>query len=75
MPRKIRDLKSDLRQAGFREQRDRGKGSHTRWYHPATPEISVTLPGHDGDDAKPYLENQVRKSILRVQRDAERDAE
>ncbi len=66
MPRKIRQLKSDLRKAGFIEQKDRGKGSHSRWYHSANPEITVTLAGHDGDDARSYQEGDVRKAIMRV---------
>lgn len=71
MPRKIRQLRSDLRRAGFVEQRERGKGSHARWYHPAAPEITVTLAGHDGDDAKAYQENQVRKAIARIHQTTE----
>jgi predicted RNA binding protein YcfA (HicA-like mRNA interferase family) len=66
MPRKIRQLKSDLRKAGFIEQRDRGKGSHVRWYHPSAPEIIVNLAGQDGEDAKAYQELDVRKAISRV---------
>jgi hypothetical protein len=71
MPRKIRQLKSDLRRAGFVEQGDRGKGSHTRWYHMLAPEVIVTLSGHDGDDAKPYQERDVRLAIAAVQHDTE----
>lgn len=56
MPRKIRQLKSDQRRAGFYERTDLGKGSHTRWFHTAAPEITVTLSGADGDDAQHYQE-------------------
>ena len=50
MPRKIRELKADLRRAGFQESS--GKGSHTRWEHPLLPDRH-TVSGRDGDDAKP----------------------
>ena len=63
MPRKIRQLKSDLRRAGFYVRTDLGKGSHTRWFHPAAPEVTVTLSGADGDDAHHYQETAVRRAI------------
>ena len=62
MPRKLRQLRSDLRRAGL-ELTDRGKGSHEVWEHPDVPDASVTLSGHDGDDAKPYQERDVRRAI------------
>ena len=68
MPRKIRELKADLRRAGFVSEP--GKGSHTGWRHPLLPD-KVTLSGSDGDDAKPYQEKQLR-AILEKLRDAER---
>jgi predicted RNA binding protein YcfA (HicA-like mRNA interferase family) len=67
MPRKKRQLKADLRKAGFRERADRAKGSHSYWYHPDFPEITVVIAGHDGGDAKPYDEQNVRKAIAEVQ--------
>jgi predicted RNA binding protein YcfA (HicA-like mRNA interferase family) len=60
MPKKIRDLKRMLRKAGFTDRP--GRGSHTVWYHPKLKE-NVTVAGHDGDDAKPYLEKQVKEAI------------
>jgi len=33
-PRKIRELKQDLKQAGFVNVPKRGKGSHSYWEHP-----------------------------------------
>ena len=57
MPRKIRELKADLRRGGFTWRP--GKGSHTVWTHPSLAD-EVTLSGNDGDDAKPYQEKQVR---------------
>ncbi|HEY9800331.1 MAG TPA: type II toxin-antitoxin system HicA family toxin [Leptolyngbyaceae cyanobacterium] len=53
MPKKIRQLKSSLLQAGFSYRP--GKGSHTNWYHPLLPG-RVTLSGKDGDDAKRLFE-------------------
>ena len=65
MPRKIRQLKSMLRKAGF--TRRPGKGSHTNWSHPRLPGQAVTVSGNDGDDAKPYQEKQVREAIKAVE--------
>ena len=71
MPRKIRQLKADLRKAGFVEDADRGKGSHSRWHHLSAPGSRVTLSGHDGDDAKPYQEREVRETIAKVKQESE----
>ena len=62
MPPKIRDLKARLNKAGF-EMRP-GKGSHTVWRHPLVPQIKLTLSGHDGDDAKPYLVRDVNDALM-----------
>jgi len=50
-----------LRKAGFYSRP--GKGSHVIWEHRSLPD-ELTLSGHDGDDAKPYQEKDVR-DILR----------
>ncbi|HET8629720.1 MAG TPA: type II toxin-antitoxin system HicB family antitoxin [Thermomicrobiales bacterium] len=65
MPRKVRQLKADLRRAGFIERPRRGKGSQGYWEHPDVPEARVLLSGHDGDDAQPYQERQVRAVLAR----------
>lgn len=62
MPRKIRQLKAELRKAGFSEAKGRGKGSHTVWVH-QNYAGAITLSGHDGDDADRYQERQVREAI------------
>jgi predicted RNA binding protein YcfA (HicA-like mRNA interferase family) len=62
MPRKVRQLKADPKQAGFEEHTERGKGSHTVWVHPVTRR-RVTISGHDGDDAQHYQERDVREAI------------
>ena len=69
MPRKIRQLKAELRAAGFRELPGRGKGSHSVWSHTERPEVSVTLAGGDGDDARHYQERAVSQAIQASQVD------
>lgn len=61
MPRKIRELISDLQRAGFSEARG-GKGSHRKFIHPKYPG-SVTISGASGDDAKAYQEKQVSEAL------------
>jgi predicted RNA binding protein YcfA (HicA-like mRNA interferase family) len=59
MPKKIRELMSDLEEAGFVNRG--GKGSHRNYLHPKG--IRVTLSGKEGTDAKPYQEKEVKKAI------------
>jgi len=63
MPRKIRQLVSDLTKAGFVRVTG-GKGSHRKFRHPRVPG-SVILSGGDGDgdDARHYQEKQVLNAI------------
>ena len=56
MPKKIRELKQMLQQAGFSELP--GKGSHTNWIHSLYAE-KITVSGKDGADAKRYQEKEV----------------
>ena len=67
MPRKIRELIRDLREAGFYEIPGGGKGAHRKFTHARYPG-AVTLSGQTGDDAKQYQERQVRQAIERVKR-------
>jgi hypothetical protein len=67
-------LRADLRKAGFYERTDLGKGSHTRWFHPEAPEITVTLSGPDGADAHFYQETAVRRAIQAAQRIVDEEA-
>jgi predicted RNA binding protein YcfA (HicA-like mRNA interferase family) len=60
MPRKIRELRADLSRAGFTQLP--GKGSHTKWEHPLVPN-TVVISGHDGADAQPYQEKQVKAAL------------
>jgi predicted RNA binding protein YcfA (HicA-like mRNA interferase family) len=64
MPRKIRQLISDLEQAGF-ALTPGGKGSHRKFRHPRFSG-SVILSGKDGDDAHHYQEKQVRNAMREV---------
>ena len=64
MPRKIRQLKADLRSIGAYQVSQ--EGSHTKWKHPLVSSIMLILSGHDGDDAKPYQEKAVRDLIREV---------
>lgn len=64
MPRKIRQLISDLEHAGF-VLSDGGKGSHRKFRHPKFVG-AVILSGREGDDAHHYQEKQVRNAIREV---------
>jgi predicted RNA binding protein YcfA (HicA-like mRNA interferase family) len=61
MPRKIRQLVSDLQAAGFALSPG-GKGSHRKFRH-VRFSGAVILSGGDGDDAHYYQEKQVRNAI------------
>ncbi|MDQ6631451.1 MAG: type II toxin-antitoxin system HicA family toxin [Verrucomicrobiota bacterium] len=64
MPRKIRQLVTDLEQAGF-VLRPGGKGSHRKFRH-SHYVGAVVLSGKDGDDAHHYQEKQIRHAIREV---------
>ena len=64
MPRKIRQLESDLAKAGFTKVP--GKGSHRNWVHPNV-KVPVTISGQPGNDAKRYQEQEVRNAIKESQ--------
>lgn len=64
MPRKIRQLKADLRRAGA--QLDSEVGDHEKWKHPLVRDLYVELAGKDSADAKPYQEKQLRELLRRI---------
>jgi hypothetical protein len=66
MPRKKRQVKSDLRRLGFDEDERGGKGSHSKWTHPLLPGLTIIISGSDGDDAKPYDERALRDAMKRL---------
>jgi len=63
--RKIRQLVSELEKAGFTRIHG-GKGSHRKFIHPKFRGF-VLISGHEGDDAQPYQEKQVRNALRQVQ--------
>lgn len=65
MPKKIRELKAMLKKAGFRWRP--GKGDHTIWSHERLPGKRVTIAGNDGNDAKRYMEKEVKDAIDEVE--------
>jgi predicted RNA binding protein YcfA (HicA-like mRNA interferase family) len=70
MPKKIRELKQLLRQAGFSELP--GKGSHTNWVH-SLYAGKITVSGQDGSDAKRYQEKEVQAAIEIVKKGEQHD--
>jgi predicted RNA binding protein YcfA (HicA-like mRNA interferase family) len=72
MPQKIRELKAQLRRAGFTVQS--GKGSHTIWRHSRLPGERVVLSGNDGRDARSYQVDGVDTALdaLRAAEERER---
>ena len=58
---RIRDLIRRLRDAGFILQQGQGRGSHRVYDHPHGQ--TVTIPGHDNNNAPHYLIAQVRDAI------------
>jgi predicted RNA binding protein YcfA (HicA-like mRNA interferase family) len=65
MPRKIRQLISQLENAGF-ENRG-GKGSHRNFVHPKCP-YTVKISGNPGSDALPYQEKTVKVALGEVRK-------
>jgi predicted RNA binding protein YcfA (HicA-like mRNA interferase family) len=63
VPKKIRQLKGMLQEAGCKC--DSAKGSHTKWSHPGVAD-KLILSGRDGDDAKPYQESAVLRYLVEI---------
>jgi len=72
MPRKIRQLLKDYRQAGAEIRTGHGKGSHRKITH-ARFQGAITLSGADGDDAKPYMERALREFLKEIADDDQDD--
>jgi predicted RNA binding protein YcfA (HicA-like mRNA interferase family) len=66
MPRKVRQLKADLAKVGAYKFSQ--VGSHEKWRHLLVPSVVVILSGHDGDDAKPYQEKDVRNLVRQIKK-------
>ncbi|MGB7442804.1 MAG: type II toxin-antitoxin system HicA family toxin [Coleofasciculaceae cyanobacterium] len=58
---KIKDLETELRNAGF-IPRQGGRGSHTVWKHVDYPK-HITIAGQRGNDAPRYLERNVKVAL------------
>ena len=67
MPRKIRELKSQIAKEGFVCLPKRGKGSHERWRHPLLNK-TLTIPGKNGKDVPSYLEKQVTQLLTELEK-------
>ena len=67
MPRKLRELRADLRRAGMFIHHQ--AGSHQVWKHDRLPGALVNLAGRDGADAKPYQEREVLAALKRLRGD------
>ena len=63
MPKKVRQLKAQLRQAGCAESP--GRGSHVNFWHPTIYGTFITISGNDGDDAQRYHQKKA-DDILRL---------
>jgi predicted RNA binding protein YcfA (HicA-like mRNA interferase family) len=74
MPRKIRDLIRDLRKAGFVIVPGGGKGGHRKMTHETHDGLTAIIAGHDGDDARHYLEKQIA-SLIRQAEEEDRKTE
>lgn len=66
MPRKLRQLRAELRALGFYLARQ--VGSHETWRHACGHQ--VLLAGADGNDVKPYQERLLREAHAAVERAA-----
>lgn len=73
MPRKIRELKAQIAREGFVKLPKRGKGSHERWRHPSL-EKTMTISGKNGSDVPPYLEKQLSKLLIELEKVREEDS-
>ncbi len=60
MPRKLRQLRADLKAAGAYIKTQ--EGSHQKWAHPQTSAIMI-LAGKDGKDAQSYQERDLKVFI------------
>ncbi len=65
MPRKIRQLITDLEKVGFANKG--GKGSHRNFLHPKCSYV-VRLSGNPGTDALPYQEKAIKRALKEVLR-------
>lgn len=65
MPPKVRELISELEQAGFVNRG--GKGGHRNFVHPNVRK-PVTISGNPGNDAKQYQIRAVRLALKELKK-------
>ncbi len=65
MPRKIRAIIQDLKNAGFYEISSVGKGSHRKFTH-KNYVGAITLSGKANEDAKIYQGKQVKLALEQI---------
>ncbi len=65
MPRKIRELISELERAGCRQLKGADKGSHRKNVHAKLKGLFL-ISGQSGDDAQPYQEKQVSRALSQI---------
>jgi predicted RNA binding protein YcfA (HicA-like mRNA interferase family) len=63
MPRKIRELISELEKAGFAVRS--AKGSHRIFIHKNCP-FNVVISGKSGSDALPYQEKSIKRALREI---------
>ncbi len=56
---KLRVVRAELRQLGFKVRS--GRGSHEIWSDPMLPRRRIVLSGSNSNDAKPYQVTRMRK--------------
>lgn len=71
VPRKLRELRADLRRAGFAV--DHQTGSHQVWKHALLHGMRANLAGSNGADARAYQEREVREALRKLAEAEERD--
>lgn len=64
MPRKLRELRAELRREGW--QVDRQTGSHQIWKHVLLPGDEINRAGKDGADAMRYQEKDVVEGVRKA---------
>ena len=64
MPKKIRELVSMLKKAGFSNRG--GKGSHRNFLHSSG--VKITVSGKLGSDALKYQEKEVQSKIIEAKK-------
>jgi predicted RNA binding protein YcfA (HicA-like mRNA interferase family) len=67
MPRKVRELLTDYRRAGFTIWPAKGKGSHRKVTHPLLPG-ALTVARQEGEDAAPYQERDLRQALKDIEK-------